>query len=534
MGIGACRSGTKVCAADGVAYGECQGEVLPTAADDCTTPEDENCDGAVNDGCPCEPGSVETCYSGPAGTSEVGICLAGTHTCKADLTWGVCVDEQLPIAEDCSNAIDEDCDGFACAQTLWALLAGDGSSQTAFGIATLSNGNVVATGRYEGTIEFGGPPLISTGWFDAFVVQFDASGNHLWSRSIGGSTLQEGASIAADPQGNIFVAGRFVDSLSEGSTTLTSTAYRGQFLAKYLSDGTVSWIKKTSDTHTFYEGPAVATDNGGNVVIAETTVDDCGTCNDSGARVAKFDTNGNLVWNTSFTGSGISPLTSIAIDSVGSVIVGGSFSAELNAGSQSIPAVGTTRRTIVAKLSDSGDVTLLRTSTGPGGAVTAVGVNDVGEILIGGDFSGTMQFGSATLVSMDSGDGDAFLIKMGSGGSVEWSKLISATVEDSEELINSCSFDSTGNVLMGGTFNGPISFGGAMLPGASTAVVKFDGDGVHLWSRLFDNSAAIWGVSTGAADEVLVAGAVSGDFDFGTGVLASGGGDDAFVAKLAP
>ncbi|MEJ7734206.1 MAG: hypothetical protein WKG00_34050, partial [Polyangiaceae bacterium] len=55
MGIGTCLPGTKVCAADGVAYGDCQGEVAPASADDCKTPEDENCDGVINDGCPCDP-----------------------------------------------------------------------------------------------------------------------------------------------------------------------------------------------------------------------------------------------------------------------------------------------------------------------------------------------------------------------------------------------------------------------------------------------------------------------------------------------
>lgn len=68
------------------------------------------CDGAGQ--ClACLPGDTRSCYTGPAGTAGVGICRAGTQTCRADGSgFGACIGEVLPRAEQC-NGLDDDCDG---------------------------------------------------------------------------------------------------------------------------------------------------------------------------------------------------------------------------------------------------------------------------------------------------------------------------------------------------------------------------------------------------------------------------------------
>jgi hypothetical protein len=112
-GVGACRSGTRSCNAAGTSESGCVGEVLP-AAESCLTTGDDNCDGRVNEGCVCAPGSTATCYAGPAGTQAVGLCRAGTKVCSAAGTsYGACVGEIDPVAESCSTAGDDNCDGAA-------------------------------------------------------------------------------------------------------------------------------------------------------------------------------------------------------------------------------------------------------------------------------------------------------------------------------------------------------------------------------------------------------------------------------------
>ncbi|MGK3992204.1 fibrinogen-like YCDxxxxGGGW domain-containing protein [Sorangium sp. So ce1024] len=50
LNVGVCRSGVRTCDEDGNGYGPCAGEVPPTL-DRCDTAEDEDCDGAANEGC---------------------------------------------------------------------------------------------------------------------------------------------------------------------------------------------------------------------------------------------------------------------------------------------------------------------------------------------------------------------------------------------------------------------------------------------------------------------------------------------------
>lgn len=71
-------------------------------------------DGTVSCGSECYPsccpGTSEACYSGPAGTENVGVCRAGTRQCQNDGTWGACTGEVTPSAETC-DGLDNDCDG---------------------------------------------------------------------------------------------------------------------------------------------------------------------------------------------------------------------------------------------------------------------------------------------------------------------------------------------------------------------------------------------------------------------------------------
>ncbi len=110
-GVGTCSGGTSTCNADGTGYGACVGSVGPTV-DVCGDGLDNDCDGSVDDGCVCAPGSGAACYDGPAGTEGVGVCAAGVQTCNgAGSGYGACVGSIGPSAELCSDGLDNDCDG---------------------------------------------------------------------------------------------------------------------------------------------------------------------------------------------------------------------------------------------------------------------------------------------------------------------------------------------------------------------------------------------------------------------------------------
>jgi hypothetical protein len=78
----------------------------------------------------CQAGSARPCYSGPTGTSGVGQCHAGVQTCDMNGHWGACSGEVLPgdnenfLSGNCSDGVDNDCNGIKDCMELGCLLTG--------------------------------------------------------------------------------------------------------------------------------------------------------------------------------------------------------------------------------------------------------------------------------------------------------------------------------------------------------------------------------------------------------------------------
>lgn len=78
---------------------------------------DDDCDGVVDEGCPCSPGQTQPCFAGPPNFRNVGTCRDGVQTCKVTMrastgVWGECVGGITPKQDVCDNA-DNNCNGCA-------------------------------------------------------------------------------------------------------------------------------------------------------------------------------------------------------------------------------------------------------------------------------------------------------------------------------------------------------------------------------------------------------------------------------------
>jgi hypothetical protein len=452
----------------------------------------------------------------------------------------------MPTAEDCTTLADEDCDGKtpACkGSLLWAKGFGDAGDQLGTSIATDGIGNVLFTGSFTGSVDFGTGPLNSAGGDDIFVAKLDTNGFPLWSRSFGGTGNQDGASLAVDSFGNVFVTGSFSESVDFGDGELKSMGSNDIFIAKLDASGNHLWSKRFGDMDD-QDGVSVAVDSAGNVLVIGYfwgSVDlGGGSLTSAGSGdivVAKFDASGNHLWSKKFGDTENQFGASIAVDSSDNVLVTGSFTSSVDFGGGTLVASGNSNDIFVAKLDKDGHHLWSNrfgdTSDQSGASITVDGSDNV---LITGSFTGSVNFGGNSLVE-DDGSNDIFVAKFDAGGKHLWSKPFGSAGDQDGASV---AVTGAGNVFVTGGFTGSVDFGGGPLASASAVVsdifiVKLDASGSHQWSKRFGDVDYQAGASIAldGGGNVFATGNFAGTVDFGDGSLMSGGGRDVFVVKFS-
>ena len=136
-------------------------------------------------------------------------------------------------------------------------------------IASDAEGNVYVTG---------GSKILSN---TILTIKYDSSGNQLWEKYL---ERIHNPSLTLDDNGNVFITGY--------------NQYFSVFdvvLAKYDPTGNLSWYK-TYDNGGQETGQDIAIDNEGNVYVTGWSMESTPTL-----FLMKFDTNGDVLWNRSYS-----------------------------------------------------------------------------------------------------------------------------------------------------------------------------------------------------------------------------------------
>jgi hypothetical protein len=138
---------------------------------------------------------------------------------------------------------------------------------------------------------------------------------------------------------------------------------------------------------------------------------------------------------------------------------------------------------------------------------------------------------------VSAGGTDVFLAKLDPQGGLAWA----ARFGDAQNQFGyAVAVTPTDDILLAGQFKGSMDFGGGPLSSAGGSddayVVRLGAGGSHLWSAAFgdfsDQKASA--VACDSLGDIAFTGAIQGSADFGSGLLTSAGGWDAFVAKRSP
>lgn len=221
----------------------------------------------------------------------------------------------------------------------WATSVGGTSFDFGRSITIDDSGNVLITGKYEGTVDFdpgaGTFNLTSNGQWEIFIQKLDSSGNFVWAKSIGGTADDIGESISTDALGNVLVTGEFQSTADfdpgAGTFNLNSNGGRDIFILKLDSDGNFIWAKSMGGTSEDL-GNSITTDASGNVYSTGSFIGSVDFDPGAGTFVLtsnalidvfiqKLDADGNFVWAKSVGNRG----NSIHIDNTGNAYVTGNY-----------------------------------------------------------------------------------------------------------------------------------------------------------------------------------------------------------------
>lgn len=542
QGIGACTAGTSTCNVLGTGYGVCAGQVVPTT-ETCNTAVDDDCDGQTNEsgvGCVCVPNATVACYSGPAGTQGVGVCVAGTAVCNAMGTaTGACSGQVVPTPETCSNLVDDDCDGVICAQPLWAFIEGDGADQRGVAVEHDGTDSILLAGSFGGALDFGLGTLTSSGQNDVLLAKLGSGGAAVWTKSFGDAADQTATGVSVDPQDSVVVVGGFAGTMNFGGAALTSLGATDVFIGKLNSAGAHVYSRRIGDAAA-QTATAVATDTlgaalvvgtfGGSMILGATTLVSAGG-ND--AFVMKFNALGSFSWAKRYGDGATQTAEGVAVDTASNVILAGTFQGTVDFGAGPVTSAGGTD-IYVLKLDTLGNFVWLKTyGDGADQSVSDVATDATNAIVLGGSFAGTVDFGG----TQHTANGvDLFVAKLDASGNLVWSKRDGGP---GTEVIDDVAVDASGNVAATGHFDSSVDFGLGSVPATSASdlvLVKLSSAGAPTWLRTYGNGLfqAGNGVSFDAAGAVVLAGATTGTVNFGLGALVGVGGVDLAVAKLAP
>ena len=118
---------------------------------------------------------------------------------------------------------------------LWSKRFGGNSDNDNVGPAVIdAEGNVVVTGHFSGTTDFGGGALTSAGLQDIFVAKyFGTTGSHAWSKRFGASNDSDsGVGVSVDGSGNTVVTGQFQGTVDFGAGSIIGAGSGDIFLLK--------------------------------------------------------------------------------------------------------------------------------------------------------------------------------------------------------------------------------------------------------------------------------------------------------------
>ncbi len=393
-------------------------------------------------------------------------------------------------------------------EVAWGYQVASSGKDAMFGIAIDAEGNYLATGRTSGAL--GGT---NQGDCDAIVVKFDSDGAQQWIHQFGGSGHEEPIGVVVDDEGNCYVAGDTASGIFNNIMPQAGNRTGPDvFLVKYDSDGEQVWALRFGLAGRDYSYDMAAGPEG-NIFVAGFTSSGLDGNHQGGddAFVAKFNTDGELVWIRQIGTPKREIGFAVTVDGAGNCYLGGA-----TAGSMDGEASGGLDL-FIAKFDPDGEQLWVKQHGSSEQDLCAdLAYDDENECLYAvGNTRGD-------LVQDAAGKRDGLVIQFDSDGNWLWGLQIAT---DGDDVVRSIVIDSQG-CYVGGRSGGYL--GGTSWNGTGMYLARIDIDGNLEWLHQFGPANTTFlGLAVDDDGSFAIIGHTQGNF-----IGPSQGGSDGFLAKL--
>ena len=299
----------------------------------------------------------------------------------------------------------------------WTRTWGGQSSDVAGGISVDGSGNIYIGGYFARTVDFdpgaGEDFHVSEGEIDVFLSKYDLNGDHIWTRTWGGSGADGALDVVGDTIGNAYVTGEFQNTVDfdpgPGEQIYISNNFGTGFISKFSPDGQFVWAEVLDTQYSSYL-INIALDGAGNLYVAgkmEFTL------------LSKYDPDGNHIWTNNW--EPIWP-QGMGISSAGELFLTGrfEFNIDLDPGpGEDIHDGGNFGNTFLLKILPNGDYAWGRTWGGESmDSGNGVDVDELGNSYVAGIFGSIADLNPSPGIKyyISEGHYDAFLVKISPNG----------------------------------------------------------------------------------------------------------------------
>ncbi|MDD9965773.1 MAG: SBBP repeat-containing protein [Myxococcales bacterium] len=328
---------------------------------------------------------------------------------------------------------------------IWSHVFGGVNADRAEDVAVDSDNNVYVTGTFKGVADFGFTTLRSSRFDeepadrDVFLLKITADGTVVAAARYGGDGDDYGRGVAVDADGNIYLAGYFGGSLTEGTGSI---AFNGPVL----------------------EGAG-----------------------DRDIFIAKLDDRLGHLWSKRLGDSGPDEIQDLGLDSEGNAIAFGYFSGTLDVGDETLTSEGE-RDLFLVKWDGDGDPIFAkrygneedqaRTDVGPEHTWSALALDADDNIYLSTSLWGEANFGDTPIGILGSaGKTDIAVVQLDKDGSFLWGRRYGKT---GTELVLDVAVDGDKRIMVTGRiFGSGVDFGASgeiagRQPSGTAFLVKLD------------------------------------------------------------